>query len=246
MSIDKIDFLSPKITFYYKGKHRHKSKFGGILTTIMLFLIFLVITYYIYCVATYRNQTTMFYRKYESDVSYYPFNSSAIFHFFRINNNNDDSNFMNIDMNLIRIIMLNNYEKYETNPNILKNIEHWVYGECNEIDFETLKNNDDKKYKDVKDNNICIKYYYNSIEKKYYQYNNTNNFKWPYLQHGTGHDNNILLGTIIEKCNNNSITNKIFGNCKSENEIKEYLKQFKYLHLKLLGNEIDLQIYIIL
>ena len=116
MSIDKIDFLSPKITFYFKGKQRHNSKFGGVLTVIMLLLVCIVIIYYIYCVATYRNQTTMFYKKYESDVGYYPFNSSSIFHFFLIRKNDNDSNFLNIDFNSIRVIILNDYEEYETNP----------------------------------------------------------------------------------------------------------------------------------
>ena len=240
MSIDEIDFLSPKITFYYKGKQRHNSKFGGILTAIMLLLVCIVIIYYIYCVATYRNQTTMFYKKYESDVGYYPFNSSSIFHFFLIRKNDNDSNFLNIDFNSIRVIILNDYEEYETNPHTLENIEHWVYGGCNGKDFEKLNIDEEIKYEKMKNNSICIKYYYNNTEKKYYQSNNTNKFKWPYLQHGTAHENNIALGTIVEKCSNNSITNKIFGNCKVEDEINTYLKQFKYLDLKLLYNEIDL------
>ena len=240
MSIDKIDFLSPKITFYFKGKQRHNSKFGGVLTVIMLFMIFTIVTYYIYCVTTYKNKTTMFYRKYESDVSYYPFNPSEIFHFFRIIKNNNNPHFSNIDLNSIRIIMLNNYDEYETNPNILENIEHWVYGECDYINSANLNIDEEKKYKEIKNNSLCIKYYYNITEKKYYQSNNIDKFKWPYLQHGIAHDNNIALGTIMEKCNNNSITNKIFGNCKSETEINTYLKEIKYLHLKLLDNEIDL------
>ena len=241
MSFEQIDFLSPKITFYYKGKQRHNSKFGGVLTIIMLFLIFLVVTYYMFCVVTYRNRSSTFYRKYERDVNYYPFNTSGIFHFFQFHKNNDSSHFFNIDLNSVRIIMLNNYEEYETNPTILENLEHWVYGKCNEIKLETLNIDGEKKNEKINNNSsICIKYYYNKKEKTYYQSNNTNKFKWPYLQHGTAHDNNILLGTVIEKCNNDSVTNKIFGNCKDENEINEYLKQFKYLHLKLLGNEIDL------
>ena len=245
MFLENLDFISPKITFYYKGQHRHNTVLGGFLTVFMIFIILSFSIYYFIGIITHRNQTSSVYDTFEDDVNYYPFNSSSIFHFLWVHKYKKETSQAKIDFNSIRIIMLNQFEEYESNEELLENLEHWVYDKCNEKDLLALNNNLNfnkyYKYNDLKyvNNAACIRYYYNKTEKKYYSANDTNKFKWPYLQHGIDNNDNILLGTIIEKCNNNSITNQLFGYCKTENEIINYIKEYNCLHIEVLNNYID-------
>jgi hypothetical protein len=96
--------------------------------------------------------------------------------------------------------------------------------------------------KDI-ENAICIKYYYNKTEKKYYSSNTNNNFKHPYLEHGISNKKNKILSTIIEKCNNNSITNAIFGDCENEEYIHKYLSEHNSAYFQILDHQVDLNNY---
>ena len=231
MSLEILDFISPKITFYYKGNHRHNSKFGGILTIIMIIMVLVILIYYFSSVLLYSKSTSFFYRKFENDVGYYPLKSSYLSHYIFIygNQSNSQSKF---DFQSLRIILINNHELYDSNTFLLENTEHWLYDqyeiENTSQDIENMQNA------------VYIKYYYNPLNKKYYTRNDTNNFKYPYLEHGMSNPNNIHYGAVIEICDNNSITKEIFGECKSENEIKKYITAHNKIHLKILDNQIDL------
>ena len=231
MSLERLDYVSPKITFYYKGNHRHSSKFGGILSIIMALLVFCLVIYYFCSVLLYSNSTSSFYRKFENDVGYYPLKPSYLSHYIFIYENQSNSH-SKFDFQSIRIILINNHELYDLNPNILETTEHWLY------DYYEIENTS----QDVQNmqNAVYIKYYYNPLNKKYYSRNDTNNFKYPYLKHGTSNSNNIHYGVVIETCNNNSITKEIFGECKSEKEINEYIFSNNKIHFKILDNQVDL------
>ena len=83
-----------------------------------------------------------------------------------------------------------------------------------------------------------MRYYYNSEEKKYYS-KGENGFIYPYLAHGTAQKNNIFLHTTIQKCTNDSIINKIFGDCPSQNEIDEYSTKIVAIFLYFVDNQVD-------
>ena len=231
MSLATLDYISPKITFYYKGYHSHNSKFGGLLTIIMIILVIVIVIYYFFTVVLYRNLTSIFYRKYENDVGYYPLKPSYLSHYIYIYENR--SNFHSkLDSRFIRIILIENHELYDSNPNILESTEHWLY---DQYEIENTSQN----FQNMQ-NAIYIKYYYNPLNKRYYSLNDTNNFKYPYLEHGSSNPNNTHYGTVIETCNNNSITKEIFGECKSEKEINKYIITHNKIHIKILDNQIDL------
>lgn len=215
MIFQTIDYISPKITFYYKGKHRHNSRFGGVLTITMIFIIIILAFSYSIDIIFHRKPFFLFHKKYINDVKYHSFNENS--HFFWSNNK--------IDFESIRIIMLNtNFQNNDTKE--LANIEHWVYDKCS-------NNNNDRL------NEVCVNYYYNNRDKIYYKIDDKN-FKKPYLEHGLSNPNNILLETRIEKCSNDSVTKEIFGLCKNEKEIFDYIENNKNIYLKLVNNQIDL------
>ena len=48
MSLSAIDFISPKITLYYKGRKSHISNIGGFFSLCLLVIILLLIIYIIW------------------------------------------------------------------------------------------------------------------------------------------------------------------------------------------------------
>ena len=90
---------------------------------------------------------------------------------------------------------------------------------------------------------ICLRHYYNNEKKKYFSIEDKENFKYPYLIHGSGRKDNWVLETIIEKCDNNSFLSNILGPCGPENEINEYLNIHKAIYFNLLQKQVDTENY---
>lgn len=248
MFFEQIDFLSPKITLFYKYKMRHSSPIGGFLTSIMIIICFFFVLKFLISLLFKNTPSVIFYRKYENDLSKYSLNSSSLPHLIWLNNNNENSFKSIINTRAIRAILLADNNNYEANTSNLKNYEHWVYDLCQKNDFsgyEDIISNDEYINDNNKDltNAICIRYYYNKTEQKYYSsdINNLNNsFKYPYLEHGLSNKNNIILSTIIERCTNNSITNFIFGDCENEEYIQTYLNEHNSAYFQILDHQLDL------
>ena len=246
MFFEKIDFLSPKITLFYKYKQRHSSPIGGILTTLMILICILFILKFLINLLFHSTPSVIFFRKFEKAIKKYPLDSSSIPHLIWIRNNNNNKI---INTKTIRVILLAEENNYAANTSNLKNYEHWVYDSCTETDFnnyeyyQNLIFDDDfiynsNKNKDIS-NAICIRYYYNKTEQTYYSSNN-NSFKYPYLENGISNRNNIVLSTFIEKCTNDSITNNILDGCESEENIQNYLKENNLAYIQILDHQVDL------
>ena len=75
----------------------------------------------------------------------------------------------------------------------------------------------------------CLKYYYKSVEGKYFSTNNPK-FTWPHLEHGLTQKNIIYLNTIVIKCDNNSLSSKVLGLCNSEEKINEYINDHQGIY----------------
>ena len=253
MFLERLDFLSPKITLFYKYKQRHSSPFGGLLTLIMIIICIYFILKFLFTLFNHRTPSVIFYRKYEKDLSKYSLDSSSIPHLIWVKNYNNNSFKSIINAKAIRIILLADEYNYEANTSNLKNYEHWVYDSCDKNDFgdyEKLIFNDEyinnnNSYNDIKNAN-CIRYYYDKTEQKYYSSKNktlNNNFKYPYLEQGISNKNKTILSIFFEKCTNNSITNNIFGNCEKEENIQKYLKEYNSAYIQILDHQIDLTDY---
>ena len=248
MFFEQVDFLSPKITLFYKYKKRHSSPIGGILTSLMIIICFYFTLKFLITLFIYNTPSVIFYRKYEKDVLKYSFDSSSIAHLIWLNNINNSSFNSIINTKAIRVILLADDNNYEADTSNLINYEHWVYDSCEKNDFnnyQDILSNDEyinDNHKDIS-NAICIRYYYNKTEKKYYSSNTNNSFKYPYLEHGISNKNNTILSIIIEKCTNNSITNIIFGDCANEEYIHKYLSEHNSAYFQILDHQVDLNDY---
>ena len=239
MFFNNFDYLSPHITLYFKDRKRHLSPLGGFLTLIMIIsLIYIIINYTILNVST-KSSSLIIYRNFEIEENNNYFNESGLFHFIYIYKdenllNNNDIQLNNFKKGIIRIYMTYTYDKYEYNSSNLGDNDHWVYDTCH-----SYVNRDDLKYD--YSYSSCIKYYYNSIDKKYYSIHDTDNFKWPYLRDNINEiKNKTFFATFIEKCSNNSLLNEILGDCYPEEKINQYLSNFNNIFISFVNNKIDI------
>ena len=169
MIVKKCDFISPKITLYYRGKKVHSSIFSGIVTIIAYLLIFGFMIYYLLRFIIKKDPTIYYYNKYEDYIGTFPLNSSSMFHYFALIRTGKNKTDIEIKYNNIRIIGIEREIGYYIGIYDLLKHNHWVYGLC---DFET----DAIGLTDLIDKNIfsqsaCIKQYYDYKLKKFFNKN---------------------------------------------------------------------------
>ena len=238
MILKDLDFLSPSITLFHYGRQNHSSEFGGVLTVIGVIFCFIYLAYQLNDLINYKTLSLFFYNKFEYKSGKYFLDNDGIFHFIQFRNHNNDGYFGKYDKKYIRVFISKLVNTYSSNMDLLQKTNHWVYDLCEEeIDN---KNIDKNLFNDVENftNSVCIKYYYDSKQKKYYNKSNKN-FIFPFIELSNSRGDNTLLGIIIEKCNNNSLLNELLGPCGSENEIEKYLQDFTSMYLTFIDNQID-------
>lgn len=219
MFIYKLDYLSPKITLYFKGNYKHSSIYSVLITIISYLIIFVFIIYYLIDFLGRKNPTIYFFNRYVEDIGNFPLNSSAIFHYLTLikagRNANTTFDFNSINIYGVKTTLDSYIQDYELVEN-----NHWVYDLCDDsydISSKTFSQLIDKK---TFSNSACIKKYYNSKEKKYFEIGDSG-FIWPVLEHGASHPNRTLYGIIIEKCQNDSLRN----NCNPIEKIDDYFRR---------------------
>ena len=220
MMIQNLDFLSPKITLFFKGRYKHSSILSGLITILSYSVILVCIIYYTLEFIDRSNPTIYFFNRYVEDTGVYPLNESSLFHYINLISASRNKTTI-YDFNSIRIFgiirTLDSYiQKYEYSEN-----DHWEYALCNYDEDITHK-----KLKDIIDKNTfsqsaCIKRYYSSTDKKYFN-KGESGFIWPTLEHGMSHPNRTLYGIIVESCQNNSLKN----NCNSIEAIESFFKRY--------------------
>jgi hypothetical protein len=179
------------------------------------------------------------YRNFEVDKTLNYFNESGLFHFIWIYKNENIISTNELKLNtikngIIRIFMTYSYNNYQYNSSNLQDNDHWVYDTCHQY-----ANKDDMKY-DYSFSS-CIRYYYNSIHKKYYSIHDNENFKWPNLPDNLTDIDNAFFTIFIEKCSNQSILNDIMGECYPEEKINEYLLYFNNIFISFINNKIEIK-----
>ena len=155
-------------------------------------------------------------------------NSSSIFHFINFKDNGGKNpGEKGFDFTFFRAIGIDKqFEGFYVNAPNINIMNHWLYGKCNN-DSDTKGISyliDNKNFNE----SACIRKFYNSTERMYYDVNDPN-FKWPNLSHGNFNPNQTFYSVIVEKCQEVTLQ-LMFGNnqhCKSEKEFEEY---FSYTH----------------
>ena len=239
MFIKKIDFLSPRITFYYKGALSHSSIISGIISIFCIILIVSLAIYFSKDLFQRKNPKAYYFNTFIKDAGFFPMNSSSFFHFLSMYEKSDDLIDKGIDFRYLRIIGLSTYfHHYLVHKNIYQ-LDHWLYGFCNnETDTQGIgylfDNNNFKNF-------ACIRKYFNATEKKYYDTSNPN-FRWPIMAHGTLNLKKTNYNIIVERCKEESI-NYILGegsHCSNDMDMNEFLALRGAIHLNFIDNYIDL------
>ena len=241
MFLKKIDFLSPSITLFYQGNPAYTSALSGFLSIITIILIVLCSIPYIKILFNRDKEAPISasFTKFLEDAGTFPLNSSSLFHFISIENINNKENeeFDFSEFNAIGIDgSISNYES----DNNLNNYNHWLYGYCNnDKDIEGLK---DIIKHNFLTKSACIRKYYDSNSKQYYDTDNPN-FLWPNLSHGVFHPKNNFYSLIIKSCEQ-KILNVLFKEeniiCKNEQDLD---LDNKVIHLNFIDRYIDINNY---
>ena len=242
MSLKNFDYISPKITLYFYGTRRHTSKFGGTLTILMVLLSATYVFYLIYNIIRHKISNFMLYRTYLVDAGQFYFNdTTGIFHYFQLYDFKTREN-EEYNSKYIRIFMSRLYRTYINEHDSLSENEHWVYDNCRENEDNK---NIDKNILDINSfrNGACLRYYYSNISHMYYPIEDTENFKFPYIIHGSANKDNLFLETIIEKCDNSSIISTVLGHCGNQKDMDEYVEQYKGINLQILSKRVETDNY---
>ena len=238
MTLKNLDFLSPKISLFFYGRRRHSAFLGGVLTILMVISCLTYIFYLCLDVCRHNSSTLQYYRHLFKDPEVFLFNKTkGIFHFFQFYSPKNKSYYGKFNSKYIRFFMTSISDEYKTNPQILSENDHWVYDNCRDrIDNEFI---DDDIFTNTSfEYGICLRYYYNKMDKKYYPIEDTNNFIYPHLAN-IELNMNYSIATVIEKCDNNSILTEALGFCADEKEIQNYLKDNYGLNFNVLQHEIN-------
>ena len=241
MFLKHLDYISPSISFYYKGYLSHSSILSGILSIIAFILILIVTIYFSLDIIQRQNPTAFYFNRFIEDAGIFPLNSSSFFHFISIRTDlNDDGG---VDFKSFRIIGLETYfQIYSIDKNI-SNLDHWLYGYCNnETDTKGISHLINY---DFFKKSACIRKFFNSKEQKYYDTGDPH-FKWPVIAHGTYNSEiNKYYTLILERCQEETL-NLILGenaHCRSNDEIKELIGFNSAVHFFYIDNFVDVLNY---
>ena len=127
MFVKKFDFLSPKITLYYKGSSSHSSILSGIISIISIIVIFSLSIYFSLDLIERKNPDSYYLNRFVEDAGEFPFNASSLFHYISTGDSDED-NYESFDFRSFRIIGFNTYFNYYLENRTLENFDHWLYG----------------------------------------------------------------------------------------------------------------------
>lgn len=244
MLFKHLDFLSPSITFYYKGFLSHTSILSAIISIISIVIIINFALFYSFDIFKRKIYHSIFYRNFINDTGIVKLDPSSLFHFVNYAQIINGVLVYDIfDFSKFNIIGANIYlNSYLDLGKEINNFDHWIYGYC-EKDFNT----------DVElfsysfyEKSACVKSFYNSSEGKYYNKGDPK-FAWPEISYGTNNNTNKIYGLYVHKCNNKTIKN-ILGDdyiCKSDYEINNFfnISNPRIINLYFFNNYINILNY---
>ena len=233
--LKKCDCLSEQNSIYFNNEKSHQSLISGIITIICYTLIFFFLIYFSIDVIKKKNPTSYFFKKYIPDVGTYYLNTSTIFHYIQLL---DEDNNIRIDEDSFIMFGTEEYIDNFLKSFYLEDIDHYYYGFCNKNDI--LKNESI-----IDDENLlksfCIRGFWNATLKKNFL-TSDHNFIYPYLKYGSNskYHKNIGYGIYIMKCQNISYRHNL---CKKKEDIIEEYSKLLRIKFTLIDNNFDISIY---
>lgn len=216
--IKQLDDLSPVITLYYNDSKKHSSFFSGILTILHYSIVFLVICIYSSYVFTHTSSSSAFYKTFLADPGIFDITEDNFFHYISFKGG------VEYDSKAISIIGVEMRPSVILENNRETTFDHWIYENCT-INFKSVLNTEVSTGSEASQANaekygLCVTKFYNAEEHKVYS-KNEKGFKYPTIQHGTGNDNSVPYGIIVQACQNET---SIKG-CYSQGKITEFFGQ---------------------
>jgi len=237
MFIKKLDYLSPTITFHYKGYLSHTSIISGIISIISIFLIIIQIGYYCFYIMKRKGLNAFYFNSFLEDTGIFPFNASSLFHFISLGESGKDYWNEGVNFTKYRILGFETYSVYYSDDKNLSKYNHWLYGLCNNnSDTEGIGYLINYNYFEQ---SACIRKYFDSKEQKYYDTDHPK-FRWPIIGHGTFNKNNIFYNIIVESCKEDTL-NLILG--EGYNCINDSLIELNTVYFYFINHYIDLLNY---
>ena len=237
MFIKKLDYLSPNVTFYYKGYLSHTSIISGIISITSILIIIIQVIYYSLHIIERKDVNAFYFNSFLEDVGTFPFNASSLFHFISLGELGENYWSVAVNFTKYRIIGFDTYYNYYLKDRNLSNYNHWLYGFCNnKTDTEGIGYLINHKFFET---SACIRKYFDSQEQKYYDTDHPK-FRWPIMARGSFNDDNIFYNIIIESCKEDTL-NLILGNgyqCK-----KDPLIELNTVYFYFVNNYINLLNY---
>ena len=232
--LNKMDFLSPSTTLFYFEKRSHTSKIGGFLVLLMVSLDLAYAIYISYITINHKKATTIFYKKFEWEAG--NLNYSSIFNFIQLFSSVKGGEVGEYNSKYIYTYMT--YANLDFKESSLNDYDHWVFDKCRKEFDEKYINSYLLSNINNFTNSACIRYYYNSQKNNYYSIEEEG-FIWPHLEHGSVRRDNVYLTTTIQKCSNNSVINKLFGKCPTDEEINKYINEFFSIYFYFIDRQIN-------
>lgn len=220
-----LDLISSNNFLYYEGNTKHSSLFAVIVSIMCcVAMVFLGIFFSIDIFAK-KNPTIFFFKKFTPDAGVFYLNNSSIFHYFQLENQNEEPIY---DPEALMIIGTPIYIDMFLEDFDLASIDHWIYDYCTKED-----------YNEELINALCISKFYNSTTREVYDKNSAM-FSFPSIKHGTGSKElpNEAYSAYVMRCVNIS-----YHNCKTESDIEEYQSKLLRVKLGLIDNDFDISIY---
>ena len=239
--IKDLDSISPPITLYFNRNLSHSSVLSGILSVISILFIISYSLYFFSRLINHDNADAFYYSRFVEDAGFFPINSSSIFHFINLkDNNNNNPGEKGFDFKMFRVIgIYKQFEGYYLNSKNITKFDHWLYGKCNnDSDTKGISYLIDKEYFNE---SACIRKFYDHTDKVYYDVNEPK-FKWPNLSHGNYNPNETFYTAIVEKCEEDTLQ-LMFGinqHCKNETEMEEYFSTTHNIFFNFVDHSVDI------
>ena len=204
-----LDFVSPGIQLYYKGRTKHSSIYSiaiSIITFITLLILSIIFSLDFFL---HKNPTSFYYNQFIDDIGIYYLNHSSFFHFISFDN------YSAYDRRAFSLVgVQNSIESTYIANNNESNFDHWIYDKCDKNDIGEYYNILDN-YSQYFQHGLCVKKYYNSTLRKVILHNESD-FAYPTVEHGASSTKEIYYGVFIQRCQNNS---EINSDCYDNNTI---------------------------
>ena len=223
-----FDWISMPITLYYKGENAHVSIPSAILSIIAYTLIIVAGFYYALLFINRGAPKAYFFTRYVEDAGTFPVNSEQMFNFIQVSDPQTNEK-VPLDFSAFRIVGFDDAysDDYMNDPSIVKNKNHWVYGNCNnDSDTKGIAHLVTQKYYLQ---SACIRKYYDKDKGRYYD-TDESGFRWPVIVKGCSNPERTYYGIIMQRCDKADQFLKDYGGptCKSPTDIDNVISKISF------------------